>query len=360
MIQVTKTQLPDQEKLLAYIDRIYRAGWVANSGELVRELQDKLEEYLGVRHVLPVANGTLALQVAFKLLGLKGEVITSPFTFIATASSLVWEGLKPVFVDIDPKTFNLDPAAIEKAITPETCAILPVHVFGNPCDVEVIQGLANKQGLPVIYDAAHAFGVNYQGESLLRWGDVATLSFHATKVFHTIEGGALVIQDDDLYEQARKMINFGITGPESIELLGINAKMNEFEAAMGLCLLDGVDATTAARKKIAQFYDNRLPASLCRQRRRGGATDNHGYHPVLFESEEALKAAQRLLLEDEIRPRRYFYPPLNELPFLGGGGQATPTASDISRRILCLPIYPGLSVEDCGRVADIIASVVGE
>jgi len=346
--------------LLSYIDRIYRTGWVTNSGELVQELQGRLEEYLGVRHVLPVANGTLALQIAFKLLGLKGEVVTTPFSFIATASSLVWEGLRPVFADIDPETLNLDVAQIEKAITARTSAILPVHVFGNPCDVEAIEDLAARHGLQVIYDAAHAFGINYQGESLLRWGDVATLSFHATKVFHTVEGGALVIQDDELYEQAYKMVNFGITGPESIETLGINGKMNEFEAAMGLSLLDSVGARIAARKKIAQFYDDHLPASLGRQQRVRGATENHGYYPVLFESEEVVREVERRLLEKDVRPRRYFYPPLNELPFLGGSSQSVPVASGISRRILCLPIYPDLSVDDCGMIADAIVSIVGE
>ena len=354
MIQVTNTDLPERGMLDAYIDRIYRAGWVTNSGDLVLELQGRLEDYLGVRHVLPVANGTLALQIAFKLLGLKGEVITSPFTFIATASSLAWEGLTPVFVDIDPESLNLDVKEIERAITPETAAILPVHVFGNPCEVEAIAVLAAQHKLPVIYDAAHAFGVYYRGESLLRWGDVATLSFHATKVFHTIEGGALVIEDDDLYEQARKMINFGITGPESIETLGINAKMNEFEAAMGLCLMDEVATGIAARKRVADFYDEHLPATLGRQKWVDDATSNHGYYPVLFESEEALKKVQQKLLENGIRPRRYFYPSLSELPFLGGVGGEVPVALDISRRILCLPIYAGLSVDVCEQIAKVI------
>ncbi|MDX8411656.1 MAG: DegT/DnrJ/EryC1/StrS family aminotransferase [Mariprofundaceae bacterium] len=360
MIEVTKTFLPEREKLLSYIDDIYRSGWITNDGALLRELERRLEAYLGVRHVLAVANGTLALQVAFKLLDLKGEVVTSPFTFVATASSLVWEGLEPVFVDIDPHTLNLDAARIERAITSKTGALLPVHVFGNPCAVEDIGVLAQRLGLPVIYDASHAFGVRYRGESLLRWGDIATLSFHATKVFHTIEGGALVINDDALYERARKMINFGIAGPESIEMLGINAKMNEFEAAMGLCLLDSLEDRIVARKRIARFYDDHLPASLVRQQRAAGATENHGYYPVLFESEDVLQQSQRRLLEKDVRPRRYFYPPLNELPFLGGGHQAAPVASDVSRRILCLPIYPGLSVDDCGMIVDVITAVVGE
>ena len=246
MIPVTKPYLPSREKLDRYIDGIYERAWLTNNGELVQELTRRLEEYLGVENLLLVANGTLALQIAYRALGVTGrneptEAITTPFTFVATASSLKWEGVEPVFADIDPNTWCLDPTNIEPAITPRTQAIVPVHVFGNACDVDAIDAIAKKHSLKVIYDASHAFGVKYQGESLLKHGDAATLSFHATKLFHTGEGGAIVFKRKEDLERAKKMINFGITGPETVEALGINAKMNELQAAMGLCVLDEME-----------------------------------------------------------------------------------------------------------------------
>ncbi|HBN28622.1 MAG TPA: aminotransferase DegT, partial [Clostridiaceae bacterium] len=238
MINVTKTYLPDRTKLDKYIDKIYSTAWVTNNGQLVKELTTRLEEYLGVQNLLLVTNGTLALQIAYKALGVNGQAITTPFSFVATTSSLVWEGIEPIFVDIDPETFCIDPSKIEEAITSETTAIVPVHVFGNACDVEKIENIAQKYGLKTIYDGAHSFGVKYNGESLLSYGDATILSFHATKLFHTIEGGAIIFKNKEDYERAKLMINFGIDGTDSVIELGINAKMNEFQAAMGLCVLD--------------------------------------------------------------------------------------------------------------------------
>ena len=226
MIPVTKSYLPNKENYKSYIDIIYENGWLTNRGELVRELERRLQAYLGVKNIILVANGSLALQIAYKALDLKGEVITTPFSFIATANTIAWEGLLPVFADIDPHSFNVDPKQIKDKITDKTSAIIPVHVFGNPCDIEGIQTIAYKHQLKVIYDAAHAFDVQYKGKSVLNYGDVSTLSFHATKLFHTIEGGAIITNDNELSKKIRLLINFGITGPTSIESLGINAKMN--------------------------------------------------------------------------------------------------------------------------------------
>ena len=240
MIPVTKAYLPDRKKLTQYIDQIYENGWLTNNGPLLQKLENRLASYLGVKNLILVANGSLALQLAYKALDLRGEVVTTPFSFAATTSTLAWEGLEPKFADIDKRSFNIDPKNIEKIITDKTTAIVPVHVFGNPCEVELISDLAKKYNLKVVYDAAHAFGVTYKGQSVLKYGDISTLSFHATKIFHTIEGGAVITENDEIAKKIRSLINFGITGPDKIEGIGTNAKMNEFEAAMGHCVLDEI------------------------------------------------------------------------------------------------------------------------
>lgn len=352
-INVTKSLLPDRKKLDAYVDRILESGWLTNRGALVRELEQRLENYLNVKHVVLVSNGTLALLVAYKLLGLTGEVITTPFTFIATASSLAWAGLDVVFADIDPRTLNLDAGNIEEKITAKTSAIVPVHVFGNSCEVERIQEIATRRHLKLIYDAAHAFGVTYKDESILQWGDVSTLSFHATKIFHTIEGGALIIKDDQLCEQARKMINFGITGPDQIECLGINTRMNEFQAAMGLTLLDQMGEVTQKRETLYNLYNSLLGDSLKRPVWNPHASNNHHYYPVIFPSEESLKRAQQALNERNIFPRRYFYPSLDELDFLNKTADVMIVSRDISHRILCLPFYDELEESECREICQI-------
>lgn len=357
-VNVTKSLLPDRERFHAMVDRILDSGWLTNRGQCVRELESRLAEYLGVHNIVLVANATLALQVAYKALGLKGEVVTSPFTFIATASSAVWEGLDVVFADIDPESWNIDPREIEAKITSRTSAIVPVHVFGNPCDVEAIEVIAAKHSLPVIYDAAHAFGIRYKGESILNRGDISILSLHATKLFHTAEGGALIINDDALCEQVRKMINFGITGPESIECLGINAKMNEFQAAMGLCLLDDMEAVVERRRQLEDLYDSLLGSCVIKQRWLEQATCNHGYYPVLFESETEVNMVRSALNAQDVFPRRYFYPTLDGLSFLAEH-QACAVSRNISSRILCLPIYPEMDNDVCDKVSGIIRNAVG-
>jgi dTDP-4-amino-4,6-dideoxygalactose transaminase len=351
MIPVTKPYLPNRDKLNQYIDGIYERNWLTNNGPLVQELTRRLEEYLGVENLLLVSNGTLALQIAYHTLGINlpvngkpAEAITTPFTFIATASSLKWDGIEPVFADIDPESWCLDPNNIEAAITENTRAIVPVHVFGNACDVEAINGIAQKHSLKVIYDGCHAFGVKYKGESLLKHGDAATLSFHATKLFHTGEGGAIVFKRKDDLERAKKMINFGITSPEIIEELGINAKMNELQAAMGLCVLDEIQQNLQAREEIWNYYKKSLEKLVQLQARSPQLAYNCAYFPAVFKSEkQAMKVASDLK-KSGILVRRYFYPSLESVQILGVT-QKKNVSTDIASRVLCLPIFAGLSSE---------------
>jgi len=337
--------MPDKQKFISYVDEIYANGWVTNNGPMVRELEKRLADYLGVKNIVLVANGTIALEIAYRTLDIKDYAVTTPFSFVATTSSLVTNGIKPIFVDIDPHTLNIDPSKIEEAITPHTSAIVPVHVFGNACEVEAIDGIAKKHGLKVIYDAAHAFSVKYKGESLLNHGDITTLSFHATKLFHTIEGGALIIKDDALVEKARYLINFGIENAESIPELGTNAKMNEFEAAMGLCMLDEMEEITQKRKEISERYRQALDGIVQFQEQNVHATQNYSYFPVLLNSEEELLRVQDALKRQDIFPRRYFYPSLDTLRYIEPK-QYCGYSRDTSTRILCLPIYPDLLEKD--------------
>ena len=353
VVNVTKTYLPDRTKLDKYIDKIYSTAWVTNNGQLVKELTTRLEEYLGVQNLLLVTNGTLALQIAYNALGVNGQAITTPFSFVATTSSLVWEGIEPIFVDIDPETFCIDPSKIEDAITPKTTAIVPVHVFGNACDVEKIENVAQKYGLKTIYDGAHAFGVKYNGESLLSYGDATILSFHATKLFHTIEGGAIIFKNKEDLERAKLMINFGINGPDSVIELGINAKMNEFQAAMGLCVLDEIDTILEQRAEIWSHYEKSLKDHVQLQKRNLQCTNNYSYFPVLFESEEKLIEIKNAMNASGINPRRYFYPSLGTLKYLKFSLPQI-KSEDIASRIMCLPIYPGLSINKINEIIRIL------
>lgn len=353
MIPVTKAYLPNKEKYQSYVDRIFQSGWLTNNGSLLQELERRLADYLGVKNIILVANGSFALQLAYKALALEGEVITTPFSFAATTSTLAWEGLTPVFADINSETFNVEPAQIEAQITPNTSAIVPVHVFGNPCDVEAIQSIANKHKLKVIYDAAHAFGSEYKDQSVLNFGDISTLSFHSTKLFHTIEGGAVITNDDELAKKIRLMINFGISSPTAIESVGTNAKMNEFEAAMGLCVLDEIDTIRQRREDIWQVYTNELSNIVELQQWNEDGKNNCAYAPVLFKSEEQLLRIEANLKENDILPRRYFYPSLDTLSYLESK-QICNNSRDIASRILCLPIYPTLGKENIKRILNSI------
>lgn len=357
MINVTKTFLPDKERYKSYIDTIYTNGWVTNGGPLVQELEKKLAKYLGVKNIVLVANGTVALEIAYRVLGLKGFVVTTPFSFVATTSSLVTNGLLPIFADIDPKTFNISANKIEDSITQNTSAILGVHVYGNPCNVEEIETIAKNRNLKVIYDAAHAFGVKYKDKSILEYGDISTLSFHATKLFHTIEGGALIINDDDLVQKARYLINFGIENTESIPELGTNAKMNEFEAAMGLCILEDLPWIFEKRSEIAERYYAELDRLVHFQKKEPYAFQNNSYFPVLFDSESQLKKVEAALHQESIYPRRYFYPSLDTLNYIEPK-QFCIHARDISKRVLCLPLFPELSEADQMHICAIIKTAL--
>ena len=352
VINVTKTHLPAREKLDRYIDRIYESNWLTNNGPLVQELTARLEEYLGVQNLLLVSNGTLALQIAYKTLGIKNQAVTTPFSFVATSSSLAWEGIEPVFADIDPKTFCIAPKEIEKALTPETQAIVPVHVFGNACEIDSIESIAQKHGLKTVYDAAHAFGVQYKGKSILSYGDASTLSFHATKVFHTIEGGAIVFRKREAYERARLMINFGINGPDSVVALGINAKMNEFQAAMGLAVLDEIERILTGRETVWKCYKSTLRGEYQFQERNPYSTNNFSYFPVAFNDEQTMLSAKRKLNANNINPRRYFFPSLDETSLFRT--EFNPISRDLANRILCLPIYSGLDSISISNISSIL------
>lgn len=353
MINVTKPYLPCKKKYKQYVDRIYESNWLTNRGPLVHELEKRLKKFLNVENIILIANGSAALQVAYQALELKGEVITSPFTFIATASTMAWQKLTPVFTDINADTFNIAPDNISKMINHNTSAIVPVHVFGNPCDVEKIDKIAKKNHLKVIYDASHAFNVKHKGESLLNSGDISTLSFHATKLFHTIEGGAIVTKDAALAEKIRKIINFGFSGAYNHEELGVNAKMNEFEAAMGLCVLDDMDSILKEREELWAYYRHKLNDIVEFQKLDEDCNYNYSYAPVLFKSESELKKVSSALESQNIFPRRYFYPSLNQIDFFNSNVDCE-LSQDISKRILCLPLYVGLKKAEQVMIINII------
>lgn len=345
MINVTKPFLPDFNEYKEYLEGIWGRAWLTNRGPLVTELEDKLKDHLGLDHLLFLANGTIAIQIAIKVLDLKGEILTTPFSYVATTTSILWENCKPVFVDVDPATFCIDPQLIEKSITPQTSAILATHVYGYPCDVEAIEKIARKHNLKVIYDAAHAFGVKYKGKSLFAFGDLSTCSFHATKVFHTGEGGAIISNDPSLNEKIFHYHTFGHIGDEYFEM-GVNAKNSELHAAMGLCNIRQVEKIIAGRKQVSDWYQSLLKETDLRLPEIPADTEyNYAYFPVLFRSEDILLKAKKILAENGINTRRYFYPSLNELPYLSET-QPCPVSEDASRRALCLPLYFGLTQEE--------------
>jgi len=360
-IYITKPILPKRSDFEKMVDEIWERGYLTNNGPLVKELEKKLTSFFNVKNVILVSNGTVALQLAIKALQLKGEVITTPFSFVATTSSLVWENCRPLFVDIDPYNFNIDPLRIEDKITNKTTAILSTHVFGFPCNVKKIEEIANKYGLKVIYDAAHCFGVEYKNRSLVSYGDISTISFHATKLFHTIEGGAIITNDNNMAQTIRQMRNFGYSEnkTDNITCLGINAKLSEFHAAMGLSLLPMVDEIIKKRKGIFLNYTKYLQdSSLIIPNIALKTKYNYHYYPIIFNNENQLLQSKEALEEHNIYPRRYFYPPLNELIYLDS--QEATIASDISRKILCLPLYIGLSEFEIRKISNIIINSFNE
>lgn len=345
MINVTQTFLPPLEEYTEYLKRIWENKWLTNRGVLVRELEEKLKDYLGIENLLAVNNGTVALQIAIKALGLTGEIITTPFSYVATVSSIVWEGCKPVFVDIDPAYLTIDETKIEAAVTENTSAILATHVYGNPCNVESIQVIAERHGLKVIYDAAHCFGVRYKGESILNWGDVSTLSFHATKLFHTGEGGGIVCRDKALFDKIFYHHNFGHRGEEEFWGLGVNAKISEINAAMGLAVLPYLSEIYDNRKtRFNEYLECLVGLNLETIKLRPETDWNYSYFPVLFSSEDEMLSAKCRLNDSSIFPRRYFYPSLNQLPYLEYS--KLEIAESVSRRIICLPLSASLSAAE--------------
>jgi len=356
MIPVTKPFLPPQEDYKAYVDRIWQRNWLTNNGPLVNMLELQLKEYLGLDYLLFLGNGTIALQIAIKALELKGEVITTPFSYVATASSIVWEGCSPVFVDIDKSSFNIDPKKIESAITKKTTAILATHVFGNPCEITAIEAIAKKHKLKVIYDAAHCFGTSYKGKSVFKYGDISTTSFHATKLFHTIEGGAVITNKADVLKKMAHMRNFGHDGPSVFSGVGINAKNSELHAAMGVCNLKHIEAILESRRTQCQRYD-KLSENLRieKQQITSDTVFNYAYYPVLFESEEVLLKMIATLNGHEIFPRRYFYPSLSSLDYVDE--YPTPVSDDIAKRILCLPLYHTLGEAEQEMIARLLLRV---
>ncbi len=351
MINVTKTFLPSQEEYNAILKRAWDAGWITNRGALVLELEEMLKIYLQVSNIIATTNGTLPLQIAIKTLGLKGEIITTPFSYVATTSSIVWEGCTPVFVDIHPEYLTIDETKIEAAITARTTGILATHVFGNPCAVEEIETIAKKHDLKVIYDAAHCFGVTYKGKSIFEYGDVSTCSFHATKLFHTGEGGALFTNDAELQKKLFYYHNFGHKGSESFQGIGINAKMSEMQAALGLAVLPYIKSITDARKRVVELYENSL-VNVSIMKLREETHWNYAYYPVLFETEERLLFIQQLLNKEDISPRRYFYPSLNLLPY--ADKKPCPISENIASRVLCLPLYHDLLNNEVLKICNIV------
>jgi dTDP-4-amino-4,6-dideoxygalactose transaminase len=351
LINVTKTYLPPISEYEGYLEKIWQSSWVTNNGPLLKELEEKLSDYLGVKHLFFASNGTIVLQIALKAMNISKEVITTPFSYVATTTSILWENCTPVFADVDQDSYTIDPDKIEALITPNTQAILATHVYGYPCNIEKIEEIAKKHRLKVIYDAAHAFGTVYKGRQLCSYGDIATISFHATKIFHTIEGGAIVTNDDELARQIRLYRSFGHINDDYFTM-GINGKNSEFHAAMGLCLLPRVPDFIKTRKKLVELYDSLLLPHVIRPRALEGTVYNYSYYPVILDSEEQLLRVRDALHQNNVTPRRYFFPSLNTLPYLKG--EPCPVSEDISGRVLCLPLYYELQESDIRRVCEIL------
>ncbi|MCU0468079.1 MAG: DegT/DnrJ/EryC1/StrS family aminotransferase [Arcicella sp.] len=353
MINVTKTYLPPISTYQQYVEKIWKSNQLTNHGPLVQELEKKLKDFLGVKYCFFVSNGTIAIQIALKVLGIKKDVITTPFSYCATTHSLIWENCKPVFADISNKDFCIDPQKIEAQITEDTEAILATHVYGNPCDVDKIAEIAQKHNLKVIYDAAHCFGVNVNNTSIFNYGDISTCSFHSTKVFHTTEGGAIFTNDDDLAFLIDRYRSFGHIGDNYLTI-GINGKNSEFHAAMGLCVLPDVPKIIEARKAIFELYDSLLDwTKLVKPVVSLPTETNYAYYPIFLNSEETLFRVREKLQAHEIFPRRYFYPSLSSLKFVAEESNC-PISDDYAVRALALPLFYDLAHDDVRLIASII------
>lgn len=356
MIPVNKPYLPAFEKYTKYLERAYDKAWLTNNGPMVQELKLRLEEYLGVQNLLPVANGTLAMQLAYKVFDLHGDAVTTPFTFIATSSSLAWENIRPRFADVKSHSYNLCPELAAKAISRSTSAIVPVHVYGNPCDVEAFAKLGQQRNVKIIYDAAHAFGIKVGDKSVLSFGDASTLSFHATKVFHSVEGGAVIFKSSDDYERAVLMTNFGIdTKTGSLVDGGINTKLSEVHAAMGLAVLDNIDAILQHRIALCEQYSCELKDSLVQPTWHQEATTNGAYMPVTFADAAQCTRVLVFLAQQGITARRYFSPSLNLVQYYQQlSAESCPVSESLASRTLCLPLYYDLTADDVSLITHTI------
>ena len=356
-IYVTQPSLAPLAEYLPYLETIWRTGVMTHNGPMVQQLEEELCRYLDVKNVVCLANGTSALQLSMHALEIAGEVITSPFTFIATGNIITWERCRPVFVDIEPETWNLDASQIEASITEDTSAILPVHVFSAPCDVDSIQTIADRHGLKVIYDAAHAMAVNLGGKSLLRYGDISCVSFHATKLFNTAEGGACVTNDDELAARIRRLRFFGFDESKEITDDGMNAKMTEVHAGLGLANLKWLDEVRKNRRAKTALYQELLGALPFVSFQKHTADEyNYSYMPVVYDSEERVLKVLERLAQEKIYPRRYFYPSLHTLEIFRYNTQL-PVAERIAETIVCMPLYDTLSEDDIRRICRLVGEV---
>ncbi len=353
-INVTKAYLPDKKEFLKYIDAIWDTAYLTNHGPLLQQLEKGLTGYLGTKNVMVCSNGTVVLQMALKALSITKEVITTPFSYVATVNAIVWENCTPVFVDIDPQTLCIDADKIEAAITSDTQAIMCTHVYGLPCNVEKIAAIAAKHHLKVIYDGAHAFAVKYKSKSLLSYGDVSTCSFHATKLFHTAEGGCIIANDEELAQKIYLFRQFGHINDDYYSA-GINGKNSELHAAMGLCVLKDMPQLLNKRKLVCNLYDSLLGDTIERPYYKGNDFEyNYSYYPVLFNNEAQLQKVKAALEVADIYPRRYFYPSLNLLSFVKKYTTSCPVSEDISVRVMCLPLYADLPEADIKRISEIV------
>lgn len=357
MIQVTKTYLPDFDTYVSFLKKAWDRAWITNHGPLVIELEEKLKEKLSIPNFLYTSNGTVVLQMALKVYGITKEVVTTPFSYVATTNAILWENCTPVFADILPTSLCIDPDSIERKITENTQAILATHVYGYPCDVDKIETLANKYNLKVIYDAAHAFGAEYKGKSLLSFGDISTCSFHATKIFHTVEGGCIVANDTEVYEKLKLMRSFGHIG-DDYYCLGINAKNSEFHAAMGLSIFPDIENIIAKRKFIIEHYKTKLSSThITFPQSELPFKSNYAYFPVLFNDENTLLKIRKALMNADVNTRRYFYPSLNNLPYIAEP-VSCPNSDELSKRVLCLPLYYDLELDQIDNISAIINSTL--
>ncbi len=366
-ILVTQPLLPDLEEFIPYLEKIWESKWLTNNGQFHQQLEQELCDYLGVKHICLFSNGTLALITALQALRISGEVITTPFSFVATTHALWWNKIKPVFADIEPHTYNLDPKKVEAAITPTTTAIMPVHVYGNPCDLDAFQRLADTYNLKLIYDAAHAFGVEVNGQSILNFGDLSTLSFHATKVFNTFEGGAIICHDEKMKRHIDDLKNFGFRGETTVVAPGINAKMNEVQAAFGLLQLKHIDAARERCKQINELYHKELSQiqGISCLPDLPGIKHAYSYFPILIDEKKyglSRDEFYEYLKTHDIFSRRYFYPLISNFPTYKGLPSAIPAnlpiANDVAEKVICLPIYADLDLENVKHICSIIKNAL--